>query len=81
MKITFISLTEEEVINRDHCDLFAIEINGEKVFCVYDGELEDNRLSRNFNDIYKLQEIIFKVYMAGKNGEQLKIENIKVEEY
>lgn len=55
----------------DYRESFEVVINGESVFEVFDGEPEDNTLSRNFNDIYKLQSIIEKVYQAGKNQEPL----------
>lgn len=35
-----------------------------------DGEAEDNSLSRNFNDIFKLEEFIYAAYLAGKRGEE-----------
>lgn len=81
MKLTIINLTEESYKRNDYCGLFAIEINGKKVFQVYDGEPEDNNLCRNFNDIYKLSKILNMVYEAGKQGDNLEMETKEVDEY
>lgn len=35
-----------------------------------DGEAEDNTLSRNFNDIFKLEKFVRAAYLAGKRGEE-----------
>ena len=78
MKITFIGLTEKAIEERDYCNIYVIEIDGKEVFNVYDGEPEDNNMSRNFNDVYKLQSVLEAVYEAGKRGEDLEIENVVV---
>lgn len=81
MIVTFISLTEDAITERDYCDIYAIEIDGKRVFCVADGEPEDNALSRNFNDVYKLEDILSTVYEAGVEGKSLEIEHKEVTEY
>lgn len=81
MILTFISLTEDAIAERDYCDLYAIEVDGKKVFCVADGEPEDNTLSRNFNNVYKLEDILSTLYEAGVAGKRLEIEHKEVNEY
>jgi len=80
MKITEITLTEQQLKDRDYSDRYEIKIDGISVFAVADGEPEDNTLSRNFNDVYKIQEIIEIVYEAGKNGEELIFEGKNFED-
>lgn len=46
-----------------------ILIDGKRVFCVSDGEPEDNNLSRNFSDCYMILELLRRAYEAGKRGE------------
>ena len=54
------TLTDEAVERRDYCSAYTIDIDGKKVFQVYDGEPEDNNLFRNFSDIYGIPEIIYR---------------------
>ena len=58
----------------DYGQTLSIEIDGKEVFSVYDGEPEDNNLSRNFNDCFIIDDLLRKAYEAGKNGEPLEIE-------
>lgn len=44
-----------------------------------DGEPEDNCLARNFNDVYKIEDLIKVAYEAGRVGEPLDIEKIKTD--
>lgn len=81
MKLTFVTLTENAIAERDYCDLYAIEIDDKKVFSVADGEPEDNNLSRNFNDVYKLKELLLTMYQAGADSEKLEINDTEVEDY
>lgn len=80
MHIEILSLTNEEIQIRDYCDAMQIRINDKDVFSVYDGEPEDNNLSRNFNDCFKLAEILKMVFNAGANGESLILEEKLVDE-
>ena len=43
------------------------------------GDSEDNTLSRNFSDVYQIENLIREAYEAGKNGEDLNIEEIKID--
>ena len=81
MRLTVISLTDEAIKKRDGSDTCVLEIDGEKVFQVSDGEPEDNNLSRNFNDVWQLQGILERVFKAGKEDEVLQIEREEVDEY
>lgn len=55
----------------------SILIDGKRKFSVgssYDTP-EDNTLSRNFSDCYSITTLLAEAYEAGKNGEELIIEN------
>jgi len=71
MNITIRTISEEDLPDYDYQDSFEIEIDNDRVFLVEEGEPEDNSLSRNFSDVYKLDEILKKVYEAGKSGKEL----------
>ena len=43
----------------------------------HDGEPEDNNLGRNFNSCYSIDRLIREAYEAGKNGEELIIEEVE----
>ena len=81
MKVVIQTLTKEAIEDRDYRDAIEILIDSKKVFSVGDGEKEDNNLSRNFNDCYFIDNIIKQAYKAGKNGEDLEIEEIKLDEF
>lgn len=81
MKVKIITLTDNGLENHDYRELFAIEIDGKKEFCAVDGEPEDNTLSRNFNNVRLIGQLMEKAYNAGKNGEKLTFEREKVDEY
>lgn len=59
----------EEKVEQSEYDewrsFLTIEIDGEEVFSVHDGEPEDNTLIRNFNDCYKVKELIEQAYQRG----------------
>lgn len=52
----------------------TVEIDGETVFEVHDGEPEDNTLMRNFNDCFKLPDLLLRAFEAGKLGTSFDIE-------
>lgn len=78
MKVKVMSLTEEEIEQRDYRDILAIYINDKKVFIVMDGEPEDANLNRDFNDCWFITDLMRQAYQAGINGEALEIEHVKV---
>ena len=53
----------------DYSQGMTIEIDDEKAFGVFDGEPEDNNLSRNFCDCSKIVDLMELAWQAGKNGE------------
>lgn len=55
---------------------YGIKIDGEIVFDVGDGEPEDNNLRRNFNDCFKLPEIMLMVVQAVQAGREVKFRNV-----
>lgn len=80
MNIKQITLTDKAAMER-YGDMLVIEIDGKENFSVYDGEPEDNNLYRNFNDCFKIIDLLKKVYEAGINKEELNIEMVQVDEY
>jgi len=69
MKIKIITQIDKE----DYYNAMQIIIDDEEVFHVYDGEPEDSNLSRNFNDVYKIPDLLQKAYNAGVKGIPFKI--------
>lgn len=65
----------------DYRDHYIISIDDKEIMSFFDGEVEDNCLTRNFNDIYLIPEILEQVYQAGKNGEVLEIEEIEKDDH
>lgn len=74
MNVKVIGPSDETAESNDNLFYLEIEIDGRNSFSVYDGELEDNNLSRNFNDCYKIADLMNLAYNAGKNGEPFNIE-------
>lgn len=70
---------EEWNEDNDYCSELdiVIKLNGEvvKTFNFCDGEPEDNNMSRNFNDVYKIIDALSLAYEAGKNGEEISFES------
>ena len=79
MKIEEITLTEEAQ-SKILGNSILIKIDGMEVFNVYDGEHEDNNLSRNFNDCLGIIGMMKKAFNAGKNGETFDIIYHEVDE-
>ena len=81
MQVTIISLTEKGLEQREDRDIYVIEIDGKKVFEVYDGEPEDATLSRDFNDVIKIPELMKMAHLEGAMEDALEIEYKQVDEY
>ena len=63
-------------------DFYVIEVNGVNRLSVNDyGEPEDNYLSRDLNFVYDIVGLMKEAYEAGKNGEEFKVTQEKVEDY
>lgn len=69
MKVDVRSLTDEGQAKRDYRDVYTIIIDGKEVFSVWDGEPEDANLSRDFNDVLKIPDLMKRAYLAGLKGE------------
>lgn len=56
-----------------------IFIDDKSVFTVFEGEPEDNTLGRNYNDCYKIPELMRLAFEAGKRGEEISFKTEEVE--
>jgi len=63
----------QNVLN-DYNSWLNILIDGKEVFSAGDNEPEDNTLGRNFNDCYKIPDLMKLAYEAGKAGASFQIE-------
>ena len=70
MEVNVLSCSESQLEDRDYRDILEIYINGKREFIVGDGEPEDSNLSRDFNDCWKVTDLMRQAYDAGKNGEE-----------
>ena len=70
MEVKVLKCSEKQLEDRDYRDILEIYINGKRVFSVGDGEPEDSNLSRDFNDCWKVTDLMRQAYDAGKNGEE-----------
>ena len=77
MRITIKSLKDDLRWERGG-DILTIEVDEKEVARFYDGEPEDNTLSRNFSDCRKIPDMLRDAYLLGKE-EQGKV-TVKVEE-
>ena len=73
MKIEIIERSEKEVEKCDYRSAMQIKFDGKVVFEVGDGEPEDSNLSRDFNDVFLIPDMLKKVYEVGQSGEELYI--------
>ena len=76
MHVKVITPSDETLKERDYRVYLEIEIEGKESLSFYDGEPEDNSLSRNFNDVYKITDLLRRAHDAGKNGEPFTIQYI-----
>lgn len=81
MKVKILTLTDEASAARDYGQMLVVEVNGNPEIEVYDGEPEDNSLSRNFNGCYGIGKLLEKAYRAGFNKEPFSLEEEEVSEY
>lgn len=88
MKVKVYSLSEKARQETNGRNTMCIEIDGKNVFYASDGEPEDNNLARNFEDCFKISEIIQLAFEEGVEdckadefckGEGLEIEKIEVD--
>lgn len=66
---------------RQAYEIEAADDQGSRVaLSFYDGEPEDANISRDFNDVLSIPDIIKLAHQAGVNGEVLNIEQLEIEE-
>ena len=66
---------------RQAYEIEAVDDQGGRIaLSFYDGEPEDANISRDFNDVLSIPDIIKLAHQAGVNGEVLNIEQLDVEE-
>ena len=72
------TLIKETVLVDEDEMLQHIEItsNGKRVFCVHDGEPEDNNTGRNFQDCISVASLMQEAYEAGKAGKEWKFDYV-----
>ncbi len=79
MKITVRTPSEEKSEEIDYRHFLQIDVDGEEKVNFFDGEPEDANLSRDFNDAYKITDLMEMAFNAGKNGEDFTIEDVIIE--
>jgi hypothetical protein len=77
MKVTITTRSLDTLEQTDYRDMVRIEIDGQKVFEVEDGEPEDSNLSRAFADCYTIDKLLKMAYDAGFRREQFEVESIE----
>lgn len=80
MKLVWKNRSSKEIENCDWRSAVQVEIDGKRVFNVWDGEPEDSNLGRDFNDVYRLPEVFRMIHEAGLRGESLDIETVEDDE-
>ena len=73
MKIEMKTRSDKRLEDYEYSQCVIIEIDGLEVFSVYDGDPEDSNLSRNFNPVFGIPELMLKAYLAGKHGKYFNI--------
>lgn len=80
MKVQMFSRSENQLERNEYNDKVIIKIDGQTVFNVHDGAIEDNNLGRNFQDVYKILDLLKQAHEAGVNGEELGLDYDDLEE-
>ncbi len=75
MKVKVLSRDEVQLEDNDFKDALEIHIDGEKKFEVWDGEVEDANLGRDFADCFNIPTLMRLAYEAGKKGEEFSLVN------
>lgn len=77
MKITVINRQQDDFEFRQSLEII---VDGEDLALDFtDGEPEDNNLSRDFNDVFRIIELVKLAYDAGIRDEELQINEINKE--
>jgi len=81
MKIKETVSSEKFQENNDYRCFLEIEVDGKKECGFSDGEPEDANLNRDYSDCYNIVSLMKRAHEAGKNGEELIIEEIESDEW
>lgn len=73
MEVKVVFRSEKEAEACDYRSAMKIEVDGEKKFIVHDGEPEDSNMSRDFNDVLKIPELMQLAHEAGVRGEPFEL--------
>ena len=65
----YIETETEEEFEKTYCQKLKISVDNDLVFEVFDGCDEDNTLSRNFADCFKIKAMMKAAYEAGTRQE------------
>lgn len=71
MKVVIFTRAEEFLDAHDYQSFVRVEVDGNVVFSVNDGEPEDNNLGRNFSDCFNTDDLMVLAYTAGCQGGNL----------
>jgi hypothetical protein len=84
MKVKITHRSEEKLEDYDYRGAVEYEITddeGKKLtLSFFDGEPEDSNLSRDFNDVYSIGDLINLAFWAGERGETLLVEETESDE-
>lgn len=80
MKVVVFTRAEEFLDDYDYRSFVRVEVDGEVVFSVSDGEPEDSNLGRDFSDCFNVDDLMVLAYTAGRQGETLDISYEEVED-
>ena len=75
-----IKITSGYFDKNEYRSIYLIEVNGIRKFRALEGEPEDANMSRDFNDIYTIPDLMKMSYEAGKKGEEFEIEDVEYKE-
>jgi len=66
MKLKVITESEKFKEDNDYRRFFVIKVDGKEKVNFLDGEPEDANISRDFNDIFSIPNLMLSAYEAGK---------------
>ncbi len=81
MEIKSITGSDKHEEENDYRLFFVLEVNGKRRISVSDGEPEDANLARDFSDVWSVVSLMKEAFEAGKNGEELNIEELESDEW
>lgn len=66
MIITVKTLTQEALEENEYKNTLVLEMDGKNVLSFWEGEPEDGTFGRNFNDVYKIADVLKMAYERGR---------------